>query len=108
MPNMPVCHFPSVLTFVLSAKAQEEIERVVGRHRSPSMQDRSRMPYMDAVVHEIQRYIDLIPTNVPHAVTCDVKFRNYFIPKVNVFLLHNTLVPMKFPGSQYGSNPHQH
>ncbi|XP_020019995.2 cytochrome P450 2C18-like [Castor canadensis] len=65
----------------ITAKAQEEIERVVGRHRSPSMQDRSRMPYMDAVVHEIQRYIDLIPTNVPHAVTCDVKFRNYFIPK---------------------------
>ncbi|XP_062959387.1 cytochrome P450 2C19-like isoform X2 [Cynocephalus volans] len=63
------------------AKVQEEIDHVVGRHRSPCMQDRSFMPYTDAVVHEIQRYIDLVPTNVPHEVTCDIKFRSYLIPK---------------------------
>ncbi|XP_058527993.1 cytochrome P450 2C2-like isoform X6 [Ochotona princeps] len=65
----------------VAAKVQEEIERVIGRHRSPSMQDRSRMPYTDAVVHEIQRYIDLVPNSAPHATLCDVKFRNYIIPK---------------------------
>ncbi|XP_040847799.1 cytochrome P450 2C1-like isoform X5 [Ochotona curzoniae] len=63
------------------AKVQEEIERVIGRHRSPCMQDRSHMPYTDAVVHEIQRYIDLVPNSAPHTTTCDVKFRNYLIPK---------------------------
>ncbi|XP_059102751.1 cytochrome P450 2C25 isoform X1 [Peromyscus eremicus] len=65
----------------VTAKVQEEIERVVGRHRSPCMQDRSHMPYTDAMIHEVQRFIDLIPTNLPHAVTCDTKFRNYLIPK---------------------------
>ncbi|KAM5140185.1 cytochrome P450 2C55-like isoform 1-T1 [Callospermophilus lateralis] len=65
----------------ITAKAQEEIEHVIGRHRSPCMQDRSHMPYTDAVVHEIQRYINLIPNNVPHAATCNIKFRNYIIPK---------------------------
>ncbi|KAG3264464.1 cytochrome P450 2C55, transcript variant X3 [Ictidomys tridecemlineatus] len=65
----------------ITAKAQEEIEHVIGRHRSPCMQDRSYMPYTDAVVHEIQRYINLIPNNVPHAATCNIKFRNYIIPK---------------------------
>ncbi|XP_011829841.1 PREDICTED: cytochrome P450 2C9-like [Mandrillus leucophaeus] len=65
----------------VTAKVQEEIERVIGRNRSPCMQDRSHMPYTDAVVHEVQRYIDLLPTSLPHAVTCDVKFRNYLIPK---------------------------
>ncbi|XP_077654713.1 cytochrome P450 2C18-like isoform X3 [Urocitellus parryii] len=65
----------------ITAKVQEEIQCVIGRHRSPCMQDRSCMPYTDAVLYEIQRYIDLIPVNLPHAVTCDVKFRNYLIPK---------------------------
>ncbi|XP_062959206.1 cytochrome P450 2C9-like isoform X2 [Cynocephalus volans] len=63
------------------AKVQEEIDRVVGRHRIPCMQDRSFMPYTDAVVHEVQRYIDLVPNSAPHAVTRDIKFRNYLIPK---------------------------
>ncbi|XP_045710651.1 LOW QUALITY PROTEIN: cytochrome P450 2C21-like [Phyllostomus hastatus] len=65
----------------VAAKVQEEIDRVVGRERSPCMQDRSHMPYTDAVVHEIQRYIDLIPNNLPHVVSQDIKFRDYFIPK---------------------------
>ncbi|CAO2585362.1 Cytochrome P450 2C19 [Lemmus lemmus] len=65
----------------VTAKVQEEIDNVIGRHRSPSMQDRSHMHYTDAVLHEIQRYIDLLPTSLPHAVTCDIKFRNYFISK---------------------------
>ncbi|XP_041516926.1 cytochrome P450 2C25-like [Microtus oregoni] len=65
----------------VTAKVQEEIDRVVGRNRSPCMQDRSHMPYTDAVIHEVQRFISLIPINLPHAVTCDIKFRNYIIPK---------------------------
>ncbi|XP_052028284.1 cytochrome P450 2C50-like isoform X4 [Apodemus sylvaticus] len=65
----------------VTAKVQEEIERVIGKHRSPCMQDRSHMPYTDAVIHEVQRFINLTPTALPHEVTCDIKFRNYFIPK---------------------------
>ncbi|XP_036192436.1 cytochrome P450 2C18-like [Myotis myotis] len=76
----------------VSAKVQEEIDRVIGRERSPCMQDRSHMPYTDAMVHEVQRYIDLLPTNLPHAVTCDVNFRNYLIPKGTTIITNLTSV----------------
>ncbi|NWX27103.1 CP2H1 protein, partial [Notiomystis cincta] len=45
------------------------------------MSDRNQMHFTNAVTHEIQRYIDFLPLNVPHAVTRDTNFRNYFIPK---------------------------
>ena len=95
--NVVCIFFFFSLTYLLSAKIQEEIDRVIGRHRSPCMQDRTHMPYMDAVLHEIQRYIDLAPTSVPHAVNCDVKFRNYLIPRVTLVSLILTSVVLKFP-----------
>uniref|UniRef100_A0A8C9PXR3 unspecific monooxygenase n=1 Tax=Spermophilus dauricus TaxID=99837 RepID=A0A8C9PXR3_SPEDA len=76
----------------VTAKVKEEIDHVIGRHRSPCMQDRSSMPYTEAVLHEIQRYIDLVPTNTPHAVTCDINFRNYFIPKGTIIITSLTSV----------------
>ncbi|XP_076690255.1 cytochrome P450 2C18-like isoform X4 [Callospermophilus lateralis] len=76
----------------VTAKVQKEIDHVIGRHRSPCMQDKSNMPYTEAVLHEIQRYIDLVPTNLPHAVTCDIKFRNYFIPKGTTIITSLTSV----------------
>uniref|UniRef100_A0A452HUE0 unspecific monooxygenase n=1 Tax=Gopherus agassizii TaxID=38772 RepID=A0A452HUE0_9SAUR len=59
----------------------EEIDLVIGRSRSPCMADRSQMPYTDAVIHEIQRYINLVPLGLPHAVTRDVYLKQYLIPK---------------------------
>ncbi|XP_021254280.1 cytochrome P450 2H1-like, partial [Numida meleagris] len=65
----------------IEEKIHKEIDSVVGRDRSPCMADRSQLPYTDAVVHEIQRFIDFLPLNLPHAVTKDTMLRDYFIPK---------------------------
>ncbi|XP_075830109.1 cytochrome P450 2C26-like isoform X2 [Microtus pennsylvanicus] len=70
----------------VTAKVQEEIDRVIGRHRSPCLLDRKQMPYTDAMIHEVQRFIDIAPNSLPHEVTCDVKFRNFFIPKGTTIL----------------------
>uniref|UniRef100_A0A8D2E3G1 unspecific monooxygenase n=1 Tax=Sciurus vulgaris TaxID=55149 RepID=A0A8D2E3G1_SCIVU len=76
----------------VTEKVQEEIDHVIGRHRSPCMQDKSSMPYTEAVLHEIQRHIDLVPTSLPHTVNCDTKFRNYFIPKGTTIITSLTSV----------------
>ncbi|KAL8220007.1 UNVERIFIED_CONTAM: hypothetical protein K2H54_037639 [Gekko kuhli] len=65
----------------VQAKVYEEIIRVVGPHRSPSTEDRAQLPYTEALIHEIQRFADVVPMGAPRAVTRDTHFRGYLLPK---------------------------
>ncbi|XP_005414057.1 PREDICTED: cytochrome P450 2G1-like [Chinchilla lanigera] len=65
----------------VQAKVYEEISQVIGSHRVPSMNDQSKMPYTEAVIHEILRMTNIVPKGVPHVVTRDTHFRGYFLPK---------------------------
>ncbi|KAF9552595.1 cytochrome P450 [Agrocybe pediades] len=64
-------------------KAQAEIDRVVGSKRLPDFEDRSsgRMPYMEALYRELQRYAAPLPLGLPHAASEDDYYKGYLIPK---------------------------
>ncbi|GAB0201917.1 cytochrome P450 2C9-like [Grus japonensis] len=65
----------------VAGKVQEEIERVVGSERTPALRDRGAMPYTDAVLHEAQRFLDLVPLGFIRTVKRDTELGGFTIPK---------------------------
>lgn len=45
-------------------KVHEEIDRVIGRDRLPSSDDRPQMPYCEATIMEVMRWITIVPINI--------------------------------------------
>ncbi|XP_072552347.1 cytochrome P450 2B4-like [Salminus brasiliensis] len=61
-------------------RCHEEIARVLGFDRFPSMNDRAQLPYTHATVHEIQRCGNIVPLSVVHQTTQPTELRGYQIP----------------------------
>ncbi|XP_044147860.1 cytochrome P450 2K1-like isoform X1 [Bufo gargarizans] len=64
----------------IQEKVQLEISRVLGSAQ-PMYSHRGQMPFTNAVIHEIQRFSDIVPLNLAHETTKDVTFKGYFLPK---------------------------
>ncbi|KAJ7627566.1 cytochrome P450 [Mycena polygramma] len=65
----------------LQAKAQAEIDAVVGDKRLPNFDDRESLPYIDALYRELMRLHGPAPLGVPHASSEDDVYNGFFIPK---------------------------
>ncbi|KAK7031112.1 hypothetical protein VNI00_013717 [Paramarasmius palmivorus] len=62
-------------------KAQEELDRVVGPHRIPTLDDIEELPYVKAVIRETHRFRPVAPLMVPHATTAPEEYQGFFIPQ---------------------------
>jgi cytochrome P450 len=71
------CAFPETLP-----PAWEELDRVVGPHRSPGWEDEDKLPYVKAFVKEVLRWRPVaIIGGQPHAPTQDDVYKGWLIPK---------------------------
>ncbi|KAM6926541.1 cytochrome P450 2D15-like [Lycodopsis pacificus] len=65
----------------IQERCQQEIDNVLGGKDEASYEDRHQMPYVQAVIHEIQRLADTVPLSVFHCTTKDTELMGYSIPK---------------------------
>jgi cytochrome P450 len=70
----------------VQAKAQEEIDRVVGSSRLPTAEDRPNLPYVEALISEVIRFSSVLPQGVAHKVRTSDVFEGYVIPEGSIIL----------------------
>lgn len=67
-----------------TAKAQRELDEVVGRDRLPSFEDRSKLVYVSAIVEEVMRWRPAGAGGVPHFTKPESTYNGYRIPANSV------------------------
>ncbi|GBE86411.1 O-methylsterigmatocystin oxidoreductase [Sparassis crispa] len=67
-------------------KAQAEIDAVVGNERLPVNDDRTSLPYVTALFHEVIRWNPVAPLGVPHRLIEDDVYEGYVFPKGTIFI----------------------
>ncbi|KAK0459289.1 cytochrome P450 [Desarmillaria tabescens] len=74
----------AILAFMLypevQAKAQAELDAVVGGFRLPNFDDHPQLPYIDAVLSEALRWNPVFPLSIPHRSVTDDVYKGYYIP----------------------------
>ncbi|KAH9956415.1 cytochrome P450 [Russula dissimulans] len=79
----------SVMSFVagvllcpdIQIRAQRELDEVTRRERLPTFEDRSALPFVDAICKEALRWRPALPLALPHATTEDDVYEGFLIPK---------------------------
>jgi len=75
-------------------KVHAEIDDVIGRERTPTAEDKLRMPYTEATLYETSRRGSVIPHNLPHSNLEETHLKGFLIPKdtmiiPNIYAVHH-------------------
>ena len=78
----------------IQAKVHEELDRVIGRDGLPTVDDRTRLPYLFACLAESMRYRTIGPLGLPHRASEDADIGGYLIPAGtqvlgNIYSIHH-------------------
>ncbi|KAJ4447850.1 hypothetical protein ANN_09858, partial [Periplaneta americana] len=69
-------------------KMQQQLDAVVGRDRLPNLDDRAKLPYIDAVLREAMRLRPVLPLSVGRKALEDTELGGYSIPKGTALLVN--------------------
>ncbi|KAM6162468.1 cytochrome P450 2D17-like isoform 1-T1 [Erethizon dorsatum] len=69
-------------------RVQQEIDEVIGQRRHPEMGDQARMPFTNAMIHEVQCFGDIVPLGVPHMTSRDTEVKGFLIPKGTMLIVN--------------------
>ncbi|XP_042870726.1 uncharacterized protein LOC122252352 [Penaeus japonicus] len=72
----------------VQAKVHKEIDSVVPRDVLPSIQQRSSMPYLEAVILEVHRVVSFVRLGVYKMCSKETQFEGYTIPKGAILTPH--------------------
>ncbi|KZP10610.1 cytochrome P450 [Athelia psychrophila] len=92
------------------ARAQQELDSVIGPNHLPSFADRDSLPYISAIMKECLRWEVSLPFSIPHQSTEDDVYNGYHIPAGTLILPNSWAVfndesvypdPRKFNPDRY-------
>jgi len=86
--------YATVLTFMMTmalnpdkqAAGHEELDRVVGRLRMPTIADRTSLPYVGALIKETMRWHPALPLGIARRSAADDIYDGYLIPKDTIVM----------------------
>lgn len=73
---LAMCHFPD-----WQSRMQDEVDRVVGPSRMPTLDDMPNLPTVRAVIKEVLRWRPVTSGGVPHQLVKDDVYDGYFLPQ---------------------------
>ncbi|KAF2354401.1 Cytochrome P450 [Trinorchestia longiramus] len=87
-----------------SKRMQEQIDEVVARDHMVSLDDKPRLPLVEAFTVEALRYSSMIILNVQRMATRDTTIQGYFVPKDTIVQVANYCI---HHDPQYWDDPHK-
>ncbi|KAI5988513.1 cytochrome P450 [Pisolithus albus] len=62
-------------------KVHAELDTLIGKGAIPTLADKPRLPYLQAVLYEVMRWNPPVPLGLPHVTTTSDIYEGYYIPK---------------------------
>ncbi|CAL4063130.1 unnamed protein product [Meganyctiphanes norvegica] len=70
----------------IQTKIHAELDHAVPKDKFPTLQDRNKLHYLEAVIHEVHRKASLAKFGLAHTATKDTRVHGYTIPKGAIVL----------------------